>query len=83
MSQAKTMSPFDLPKMNEFFGALVSGLISESDRGAVLVGATYLDNHLDKLIKDGLPADMKKEERECLMKYPGPVSSFAARQAAV
>jgi DNA-binding MltR family transcriptional regulator len=49
----------------------------ETDRGAALVGAAFLDDAVRALIRAALVADSKTAEG--LFEYPGPLHSLAAR----
>ncbi len=53
-------------------------LANESDRGAVLIGANTLDEHLQKLILAILPKDDKRYKSK-LFDYPGTLSSFSGK----
>lgn len=72
-------SLFGHPEIEALFHDLLSNVVEESDRGAVLVGASYVDQHLGKLFEAILPSDLSKNKRTSLLKYPGPLSTFAAR----
>lgn len=67
------------PEIQGLFHDLLSNVIEESDRGAVLVGASYVEQHLGKLFEAVVPSDLGKKKRESLLNYPGPLSTFSAR----
>ena len=71
--------PLDHPDIAENFGSVLNILLSESDRGAVLVGACVVDNFLRKLFEHIFPDCINKDTRRGLLKYPGPLSSTAAK----
>src|ERR1035438_4622321 len=62
-------NPFSMDYMN--------AMRVESDRGAVLVAAAYIDEELADLIRAFLVNDRKITER--LLEYPGPCSTLASR----
>jgi DNA-binding MltR family transcriptional regulator len=64
-----TRSPLSMDYMN--------AMRAESDRGAVLVAAAYIDEALEDLIFAYFVNDRKVAER--LLTYPGPCSTLASR----
>lgn len=77
MTQKKL--PLDHPEIHTLFENLFTNLVAESDRGAVLVGTSYVDEHLRRLFEMVIPSEMTKKERKALLDYPGPLSSLAAK----
>jgi hypothetical protein len=77
MSQKKLL--LDHPEIRALFENLSTNLVAESDRGAVLVGTSYVDEHLRGLFEMVIPHEMTKKERKALLDYPGPLSSLAAK----
>lgn len=75
---AENKSPLH-PEIEELFPDLLTNLMEESDRGAVLVGASHIDQYLKKLFEAVAPSELGKKQRKSLLDYPGPLSSFAAR----
>jgi hypothetical protein len=77
-------SPERYPLLNhpEVFPVLetvTQTIVMESDRGAVLVAASIVDDYLRRLFESrGSPQIGKKKRRE-LLEYPGPLSSLAAK----
>lgn len=71
-------SPFDYPEVQKLFKDLLTSLLEESGRGAILIGATSVEEHLTKLIEDTLPMKGEKYKKR-LLKYPGALSSFSAK----
>jgi DNA-binding MltR family transcriptional regulator len=72
-------SPLDHPEAQELFSDLLISLTAESDRGAILVGTAHVDNTFASLLEAVFPAALSKKDRKRLLKYPGPLSSLAAR----
>ncbi|MGA2271826.1 MAG: MltR family transcriptional regulator [Bryobacteraceae bacterium] len=64
-----TRSPFSMDYTN--------AMRAESDRGAALVAAAYIDEALEDLILAYFVSDRKVAER--LLTYPGPCSTLASR----
>jgi hypothetical protein len=55
-------------------------MMGESDRGAVLVGMSIIDQHLRKLLERGLPDEMPSNVvKRRLFEYPGILSSVSAK----
>ncbi|HKR06438.1 MAG TPA: hypothetical protein VJY62_17525, partial [Bacteroidia bacterium] len=74
----KEFLPFEYPEIKGLFGELFDKLLSESDRGAILIGQAYVEDFLTKFIEDVLP-DKGKKYKTKLLEYPGPLSSFSAK----
>jgi DNA-binding MltR family transcriptional regulator len=70
-----------MPKTPKTRDALNSDYIGamrkESDRGAVLVAAAYIDDSLEELLVGYFVEDKKVTER--ILSYPGPCSTLASR----
>ena len=75
---AKSIPIFDYPEFNNTFNELFNKLLKESGRGAVLIGTSYVEEHLQKFILNILPSDEKKYISR-LLNYPGPLSSFFSK----
>lgn len=71
--------PLDHPEVEELLRQLFNNLLAESDRGAVLVGASYVDLHLKKLFEAVAPGDLGHKRLRTILAYPGPLSTLAAR----
>lgn len=69
---------FEYPEFNETFNELYDKLLEESGRGAILIGTSYIEEHLEKFILKILPSNNKKYTSR-LLNYPGPLSSFSAK----
>lgn len=72
------MNPFTSPTTIEFFVNLCDSLLSESDRGAVIIGSANIEEELEKAIVKMLPQKSKTYKRK-LFDYPGLLSSFSAK----
>lgn len=72
-------SPFGYPEIQDLLNKLLDSLFEESGRGAILIAATHVEEHLTKLIETALPTDISKKNKDRLFSYPGPLSSFAAK----
>lgn len=53
-------------------------LTNESDRGAILIGASKVESYLETLIKKNLPKKTNNYTGR-LLNYPGPLSSFSGK----
>ena len=71
-------NPLNYPEIKELLNELYDKLLSESGRGAVLIGTAYVDDHLTKFITSLLPSKSKKYHEKLLL-YPGPLSSFSSK----
>jgi DNA-binding MltR family transcriptional regulator len=73
-----TFNPMEYPEIRELIGVLFDKLLSESGRGAVLIGTAFVDDHLKAFISAVLP-DQNKKYQNKILEYPGPLCSFASR----
>lgn len=67
------------PEVVPIFDSM-STLISESDRGAVLISAAHVDEVLRSAFEAIAPHDYSKSRLKDLLHYPGPLSGFASRE---
>lgn len=74
----KNIAIYDYPEFNETFNQLFDKLLNESGRGALLIGTSYVEEHLEKYILKVLPNNEKRYTSK-LLNYPGPLSSFSAK----
>lgn len=74
----KNIPIYDYPEFNETFNELFDKLLNETGRGALLIGTSYVEEHLEKFILKVLPKNQKKYTSR-LLNYPGPLSSFSAK----
>jgi DNA-binding MltR family transcriptional regulator len=73
------MFPFDYTEIKNLYIELINKLLVESGRGAILIATSYVDDFLTDLIVDVLPKEQSKSQRNRLLEYPGPLSSFSAK----
>ena len=66
------------PEVKAIFDS-ISDLLNESDRGTVLVCATHVDVHLERLYQKVAPSGVLQHKRRSLLTYPGPLSTLSAR----
>ena len=69
------MRSSEYPELNFDF---VFKLTNESERGAILVGASKVETYLENLILKILPSKQKSYTSR-LLNYPGPLSSFSGK----
>ena len=70
---------FAYPEVKKLFSEFMPALLSESDRGAVLVATDIVDMYLQEVFEKLSPPDMGNEKLEKLLKYPGPPASLSAK----
>ena len=71
--------PVDHPDVRPVFETVLQTIVAESDRGAVLVAASIVDEYLGKLFEGLLPTTTPTDLRKRFLKYPNPLSSMAAK----
>jgi hypothetical protein len=71
--------PVDHPDVRPVFEMVLQTIVAESDRGAVLVAASVVDEYLGKLFEGVLPSTTPAKVRKQFLKYPSPFSSMAAK----
>jgi hypothetical protein len=76
---SNTVTPLSHPEAQAVFVQMAKMLGRESDRGIVLIGAVHIDECLTKLLGSVFRPDLSKTEQRRLLKYPGVLSTFAAR----
>ncbi len=69
----------DHPDVDALSHGVLDKLLAESDRGAVLVGTSYVDLNLKNLFEVTAPAELSKRRLSRILEYPGPLSSLASR----
>ena len=74
----KNIPLFEYPEFNDTFNELFDKLLKETGRGAILIGTSYIEDHLERFILRILPNSEKKYTSR-LFNYPGPLSSFSAK----
>lgn len=75
---SNTFSPFDYPKIRELSIQLFEKIFNESERGAIIIATSHVEDHLTKYIESVLPEHTAKYKKR-LFQYPGPLSSFSAK----
>jgi len=70
---------FERPEIRQLFRSVFSTLMVESDRGAVLIGASHVDFHLRDLFETIGPQSISRGELRRTLEYPGPLSSLSAK----
>lgn len=72
------MSLLEYPEVKEIFSHLFDTLLDESERGAIIIGTTKVEEQLEKYIRKILPNDSKTYTKK-LLDYPGVLSSFSSK----
>ena len=72
------MSLLEYPEVKEIAMHFYDTLLLESERGAVIIGTSKVEEQLEKYIRKILPDDSKTYTRK-LLDYPGVLSSFSAK----
>lgn len=72
------MSILEYPEVKEIFSHLFDTLLDESERGAIIIGTTKVEEQLEKYIRKILPNDSKTYTKK-LLDYPGVLSSFSSK----
>ncbi len=75
---SKSIPLFEYPEFNETLNELLDKILNESGRGAILIGTSYVEEHLENFILKILPENSKKYTSR-LFNYPGPLSSFSSK----
>ena len=60
------------------FQVLMDDLLSESQRGAVLIGMEYVSEHLKELVVEIMPHESNKKQKE-LLNFSGLLGTFGAK----
>jgi hypothetical protein len=72
-------NPLEHPEIKKLLPTVFDTIVSESDRGAVVIGFAQVDNHLEALFQTVAPASLGKKLKERVLEYPGPLSSASAK----
>lgn len=67
------------PELKPYFNDIVPSLISESDRGAVLLGVSYIDEQLNVLFKNLVPSTVSNKRKKEIFNYTGPFGGIASK----
>ena len=72
-------SLFEHPDSQDFFDRTYSLLMSEADRGCVLLGASLLDEELTKMFESLLPLDTSNNRKKEIFDNNGPFGSLSSK----
>ena len=67
------------PEVVETSQLLFTELLSESDRGAIIIAADVIDAHLDAFLREIAPASLTKNNLDAILEHPGPLKTFSAK----
>lgn len=67
------------PEVSELLNTSFPELVSESDRGAVIVGADIVDSVLYKLFDELMSQDISNKKKKRLFDYTGPLGTFSSK----
>lgn len=67
------------PEVQHYFQKDLNLVIAESDRGAVLIAASIIDEQLKRLFETVATNKLSKKRLKEILNYPGPLGSFAAK----
>lgn len=73
------MEIFTHPEIKELYRQLLTKLLDESGRGAILIATSHVEDFLVKLLDEVFPKDISKKQKDILLKYPGHLSSFSSK----
>jgi hypothetical protein len=65
--------------VSEAFQRMLEEFSEETDRGAVLIAAEIVSDHLEKVIRALAPDTFSSKDLKRMLSYPGLLASFAAR----
>lgn len=68
----------DPPEAAQAFQVVITDLISESDRGATLIAADMVSNHLDMMFERRAPEFLKSRVKK-MIAYPGVAATLSAK----
>ncbi|MGB2517622.1 hypothetical protein OLL83_000385 [Shewanella algae] len=67
------------PELERYFQKLLPELVNESDRGAILLGVSQIDEHLKTLFEHLLPDGISNNRRKEIFNLTGPFGSFSSK----
>jgi len=67
------------PEVSELLNTSFPELVSESDRGAVIIGADIVDSVLYKLFDELMSQDISHKKKKRLFDYSGPLGTFSSK----
>jgi len=68
----------DHPEVQEAFDIVLTDLLEESDRGATLIAADIISNHLDEMFERLAPSFLKAKVTQ-MISYPGVASTLSGK----
>ncbi|MGV8947719.1 MAG: hypothetical protein ACOH1N_14925, partial [Lutibacter sp.] len=74
----KIVKKLELDLYPELNADMIYKLSNESERGAVLIGVSKIEEYLESFVKKILPNNSNKYQKK-LLQYPGPLSSFSSK----
>jgi len=74
----KIIEKLELDLYPELNSEMIYKLSNKSERGAVLIGTSKIEEYLELFVSKILPNDSKKYQKK-LLQYPGPLSSFSSK----
>lgn len=69
----------DDPEVRSALERMINEFAEETDRGAVLIAADIVSEHLRMVIESLAPAELGVKRTKEMLKYPGMLNTFAAR----
>jgi hypothetical protein len=76
---SKRQRVLDHPEVAPALKSVFQTIVVESDRGAVLVATSIVDEYLRRLFERSASPKLGHKKQRQLLEYPGPVSSLAAK----
>ncbi|MDZ4261754.1 MAG: hypothetical protein U1B30_05415, partial [Pseudomonadota bacterium] len=69
----------DHPDVKIFMNQLFPILVKESDRGAVLLASSQIDEQLNNFFDQLVPSKTSNKRKKEILSYPGPFSTLASK----
>ncbi|MDE2599423.1 MAG: hypothetical protein KGL40_07345 [Rhodocyclaceae bacterium] len=69
----------DHPEVDQYLAELLPVIISESDRGAILLGASQIDEQLKKFFEALLPQSTSNNRKKEIFSFTGPFGGLSAK----
>lgn len=80
MTQSEPSPHFmDHPEVDQYMADLLPIIVSESDRGAVLLGASQIDEQLGRFFEALLPPGTSNNRRKEIFSFTGPFGGLSAK----
>ncbi|MEL4204946.1 hypothetical protein P0W48_16540 [Plesiomonas shigelloides] len=67
------------PELKPYFNDIIPTIISESDRGAVLLSVSYIDEQLNVLFDNLVPSSISNKRKKEIFNYTGPFGGIASK----